>query len=575
VGTRNNGAPSAEAAESGSGPPPGLFGGFSDADRRAVAVFLDRLLASLGNENDDVDVPTVASLIQALETGEETWPVRPLLCTWKIGPGFSSLWQSAIRRFVAVLGQEGQVAAFLGKCGQNEDAWRGEPEGAAREAARVLWDDLDVGEARERLGDLLDPDQYSDLFDLWDYLMACRGDRAAMLRLCRAIRWGAGGLPISAEGRKLARRVADAWESLAHAVGRGPDPITEAERCIRRSGFDLLDLAAVAERLDLRLPVPPGGDGASPAARAAEHWTGATRRVLDAIGDPSSSDGEAARRRYGALLRPLPLRGGGADPDAVWAALRGEFPWMEEANLAVVEAVAMRRHLGAGWFRAQPLLLSGPPGVGKTRWARRAAAILGVDFGMLPLSGASSSMAVTGSERGWRDAVPCYPAALMATVGSANPLVLVDEADKAAEGRHNGNPLDGLLAMLEPETGRRFRDAYLMGHLDLSGLTWVLTVNDVSAMPPPLLSRVRVVRAGKPGKGHFPVLLRGVLADFAAENDTTADRLPVLADEVTGRLESEFGKDFDIRKMKSAVEAELRRAVWLPPGPRLVASFPP
>src|SRR3546814_7088270 len=52
----------------------------------------------------------------------------------------------------------------------------------------------------------------------------------------------------------------------------------------------------------------------------------------------------------------------------------------------------------------------------------------------------------------------------------ANPGIVLDEIEKAGTSRHNGNLLDALLAMLEPETSAQWFDRYLEAPVNLSGV---------------------------------------------------------------------------------------------------------
>lgn len=394
----------------------------------------------------------------------------------------------------------------------------------------------------------------------WSHLAACVGGsapkarHAALLdRVCRAMR---------TTHPALADRIAAlarAWTAIAGATcasGERTDEAVADELASRPIDLDRLPQEFAALRL-----AAPRNQESSAAPQAV--------RVLDQIGDADSTEGRSALKRYRNLLQPLPLHGT-KDPDAAWAALQAEFPWMTPANREVAEAVAVSAKWSGSGFRLPPILLVGPGGVGKSRYGRRVAEICGVRFGSLSFSGASSGMLIRGSERGWSSARPCHPGLVMASEQSANPLLLIDEIDKAGESRHNGNPIEALLPLLETETSRRHFDLFLLGTLDLGHVSWMLTANDLSGLPGLLLGRVTIIHVPAPRAEHFRALLPGIVADLACDMRIPEGEFPDLDDRLDV-LERGFAESLSIRSLKAAMTAEIKRRIWVPNGLRPVS----
>ena len=403
----------------------------------------------------------------------------------------------------------------------------------------------------------------------WAYVRACLGDHASMYRISGLLQRSATGLPHDAAEGSLRERIlatADGWRRLsaAHAPVESRsrvDALTRASAIIAKASFDLrqADAWAAAARLTLP-PAPLGTTGRG----------GPSMPVLDGVGDPESQYGKDAARRFRPLMSPMPLRGGGLKADDVYAAMRREFPWMEEANRKLAEAAALCAAFGVGHFRSQPLLVVGAPGVGKTRWARRAAEVLGLGHGYLAFSGGTSAMSVTGVERGWAGGRPSFAANAILSSRTANPLLFVDELDKAVEGNSGGSALDALLPFIEAETASRAYDNFLLGNLDLSEVFWVAAANALDKLPGRLLGRFDVVHAGRPQARDFPVVMGGILDDWAAANRVPRDRLPGVEGSLA-RFESLFVEGgCSPRTLKLAVQSEMASSIWSPPGPRAV-----
>lgn len=119
--------------------------------------------------------------------------------------------------------------------------------------------------------------------------------------------------------------------------------------------------------------------------------------------------------------------------DELAAELHGEMPWMAPATEAVWHA--MRRSVREGWpgLRLPPILLDGPPGIGKSHWARRLGQLLTVPTAVVEATSENASFGVVGSQRGWGSA---HPGRLLETILQArvaNPVLVVDEVEKAGK----------------------------------------------------------------------------------------------------------------------------------------------
>ena len=205
-----------------------------------------------------------------------------------------------------------------------------------------------------------------------------------------------------------------------------------------------------------------------------------------------------------------------------------------------IDPRALAARLGRPHFALPPLLLTGHSGVGKSRLARSIAGYAGVPFTQLSAGGASDSRALAGTSRGWASAHPCLPLMVMRTHGVANPLLCVEEIDKAADSRHNGRISDVLLTMVEPATARQYYDECLQMPADLSAVSWVLTANHADRVDPLLLARCRVLQVPRPQPEHFGVIMAGLTEDVADEFGVAVSDLPELPGEVVEAMRSGF-----------------------------------
>ncbi len=182
--------------------------------------------------------------------------------------------------------------------------------------------------------------------------------------------------------------------------------------------------------------------------------------------------------------------------DEIAAALHEEMPWMAPATEAAWHALRRSARLGEP-VRVGPLVLVGPPGVGKTAWARRLAGRLAVASTVIDASQGLSSFSLAGSERGWSSSQPGRPLQTMIDNRIANPVIAVDEVCKASSLTSSRGVsvafLPALLGLLEPESAQDWHCPYFKVKVDMRHLSWVMLANTLRTVPEPVLSRARVL----------------------------------------------------------------------------------
>jgi ATP-dependent Lon protease len=144
-----------------------------------------------------------------------------------------------------------------------------------------------------------------------------------------------------------------------------------------------------------------------------------------------------------------------------------------------------------------PMLLLGPPGVGKTHFARAVAHLLGTGMGFVSMSSLTAGWVLSGASSQWKGARPGKVFETLIDGPYANPVMVVDEIDKA-RGEHAYDPLGSLYSLLEHDTAGSFTDEFAEVPIDASQVIWVATANDERCIPEPILNRVNVFEIQTP-----------------------------------------------------------------------------
>lgn len=251
---------------------------------------------------------------------------------------------------------------------------------------------------------------------------------------------------------------------------------------------------------------------------------------------------------YAALTRPLPLGGGHLDPADIAAELMDEMPWFRHAIARLQNDMRIAHFAERPYLKFRPLLLVGPAGVGKSRFARRLAQIASVGYRYLNAGGKSSGADFVGNGRSHEAPTPCAPAEAIFRSRYANPIMFIDEIDKAAKNLAAGKLEDALLAVLEPETARRYYDECLQADIDLFYVNYMLAANDRMNINDIMRSRVSVETVEKPPSDAFPQIARSIMKEVAIDYGLDASAMPGPAEFKTAEYEFKAGRS--IREIK-------------------------
>jgi ATP-dependent Lon protease len=193
-------------------------------------------------------------------------------------------------------------------------------------------------------------------------------------------------------------------------------------------------------------------------------------------------------------------------------------------------------------MRMAPIILLGPPGIGKTYFANSLANALRIPFASIAMSACDDVGDIVGHSLSWKSARSGLVAKTLLDCGSASPLIVVDEIEKAPHSSHGDRPTDVWHSLFEPENAKDFRDQFLGLAMRADHIFWLATANSLIGIPESVLDRTLVISVKTPSMAESQTIARKVFDAFSRERG--GDQRPMTNEQL------EFLATYNPRNMK-------------------------
>ncbi len=247
--------------------------------------------------------------------------------------------------------------------------------------------------------------------------------------------------------------------------------------------------------------------------------------------------------------------------DAILNELLGKYPNFEN----VVELV--RREFRLENLRPKPMvsfgtpiLIDGPPGIGKSAFLMELSGLLGTYFYNVACASASNGFDMKGLSSGFGSGKVGHVYKTLANGHVSNPIILLDEVEKATTSSSTGSSLQTVLyELLEPNNAKVFEDEYLGLTLDTSRMNWVATSNHAEELPAPILDRFQVVSARMPTQKELRKIIQSMFRAYVKQQGFVEGKVSSdLTEHVISALTE---NNSSIRGVGVRLKAALGRAV--------------
>jgi hypothetical protein len=198
-----------------------------------------------------------------------------------------------------------------------------------------------------------------------------------------------------------------------------------------------------------------------------------------------------------------------------------------------------------------PLLIAGPPGIGKTRFMADFFDVLGYPMAHCQSSQFTCGSGLVGLQSTWGTAQLGFVAKTMQSTKLFNPMIAYDELERSRMSASLGNGVSvesALMRLLEPLEAKRFSDAFGPTVIDVSGVNWIFSCNDPMMIPSALMTRLNKVCIYPPTDEEvIDNIHKDIFADLVNKYAAGHRVQPWIAPDALDHLRAVYDKNLNFR----------------------------
>ena len=235
--------------------------------------------------------------------------------------------------------------------------------------------------------------------------------------------------------------------------------------------------------------------------------------------------------------------------------------YVKDRVLEYLATLIMHEKKGQNAIGKSPIILFvGLQGVGKTTMAMSMAEVLGRKFMRVSMGALGSATELRGKNKGFAGAEPGQIVKALVRTGVQNPLILLDEIEKASgEKGLLADIMATLLEILDPKQNTSFRDHYVDFPIDLSDVLFVASANNTGTISTALMDRLEVIKMPSYTNEEKEVIAREYVLPQVLEKSGLSPEDLTFEEALWPEIVRPFGYDSGIRSIGRTLESIARK----------------
>ncbi len=224
----------------------------------------------------------------------------------------------------------------------------------------------------------------------------------------------------------------------------------------------------------------------------------------------------------------------------------------------VIEYLAVKQNTNN--LRSPIICLVGPPGIGKTTFAKNIAKSLNRKFTKISVGGINDETEIIGHRRAYIGAAPGLIIQGMKKAGTKNPVFIIDEIDKMTKDI-KGDPASSLLEVLDKEQNKYFVDHYIEEEFDLSSVMFIATANYLSQIPEELRDRLEIIELSSYTEFEkLDIAKKHLIVDQSKEHGLKLGQVTFEDDAILSLIRN-YTKESGVRELDRLIATIMRKIV--------------